>query len=65
MWHTSIPQHNSNQGSPQQKHHLNRSKEKYGITKSYTSTSGDVLKIQRPTTETNITTELVVQNHFK
>jgi len=27
MWHTSIPQHNDNRGSQQQKHNLNKSKE--------------------------------------
>ena len=63
MWHTSTPQHNGNQGSQKQKHHLSKSEEKHDITASYTSTFRDGQKIKISAIEMYITVEFV--NHVK
>jgi len=47
------------------RHHLRKSKERHGITSSYTSTFGDGRKMKSLVTHTNITDEFVVRNLVK
>ena len=49
--HTSIPQHNGNQEPQQQKHHLNKSEERYGITVSLPQLSGIIGKFKTQLTK--------------
>jgi len=61
-WHTLILQHASKQGSQHQSTISTKIKRKHGINASYTSTSGDSLKMHTSSEETDCMVQFLAKN---